>query len=323
MKKLFVWGLFLLLVAGPGCGPSRFNSTMLFARASVGGTGKLQCFFINTLNGDSTLLRLPDGKAVLIDGGYKGEGRHILKCLQALGISELEAVILTHSDADHYRGLTRIFKRIPVRHFYYSGVGSWPKHYREFIKAVDASGCDADIIREGDPLPLSPNLDCQVLWPPVTAHSMELSPHLSNTYSIVLRISYDSFSLLFVGDIKDDSEKTLRTKYGPALKADILKVAHHGSGSSSDRKFLETVDPRFAVIMGEWYNIDFEVQHKPSPRVIKRLKDVCERLIRTHPEGAFFVETDGSAITRMFTAKDLLNAPPLSPAASPSPGVTP
>jgi competence protein ComEC len=221
-----------------------------------------------------------------------------------MGIDKVDAVILSHPDIDHYGGLSAVLEEFEIKEFYRTGLCSWTPPFRAFMRRLIREQCVVRWVRQGGTIDLDPKVTCDVLWPPVNADIRnDYSSHYANTMSMVLSITYGKVTVLMTGDIKRDSEMKLVKKYGSRLGAQVLKVAHHGSGSSSRRTFVRTVSPRIAVIMGERFNLESEAWRRASSDTLERLKYKGCRVLRTQRKGSVLIETDGESLVRVLTAR--------------------
>jgi competence protein ComEC len=224
--------------------------------------------------GDSILLR--DGPAaVLVDGGgwERGDlgGRVLLPALLAEGVRRLDAVVMSHVDRDHCQGLVDISAYLPVREVW-MGPGWEPE------------GCAGRLMR-------LPGARTRLLWAGETAragrwrltvlHPERDESRGTNERSLVLLAEVHGRRVLLTGDIESWAEMRLLACCERSLRVDILKVAHHGSRTSSTASFLEVARPRLALISAGVRNI----YHHPAPDVIERLEDHGARILRTDRSG--------------------------------------
>lgn len=229
---------------------------------------------------------LADGKAVLVDGGTIAEGDEVADYLRRLGVKELSAVFNTHPDDDHIGGLGVVLPRFDCEVFYRSSVPDDLMPDTQSIRNVQTLLKDKAIpvneLSAGDILDLG-SLHVEVLSPGQTYDS-------TNDSSLVLRLTYGDCSFLLMGDAEAAVEAELLLS-GMDLSADVLKVGHHGSKTSTTDSFLQAVSPRFAVIStGEDNN------HLPKLPVLERLAAMCEELYRTDTDGTVIFCCDGKAI---------------------------
>lgn len=233
---------------------------------------RLEAAFIDVGQGDATLL-VDGSSALLVDGGGWRRGdpaaRLLIPALVRLGVGRLSALALSHGDLDHCGGLEALGFYWPVEELWTSAETAATGCGREVGKRAPRSR----LLAAGDQLDFG-RWRIEVLWPP------RAGGPAGNDGSLVLRASAEGFSLLLTGDIEKAAEARLRA--GTAdLSADVLKVAHHGSRSSSTAAFLDAVAPRWAVISAGEGN---RFGH-PAPEVLERLARRGSRVLRTDRHG--------------------------------------
>ena len=197
----------------------------------------LSVHFLDVGQGDAALV-ICDGEAMLIDGGPASASQFLYTYLRK-ETDSLSVMIATHPHDDHIGGLAAALNAVPVD-VIYSPVTSWnSKPWDSLSKFASAQGTPIIIPQEGDSFPLGgATVTILHCWPEAWAE---------NDMSIVLRVDYGSNSFLFTGDAEEMSEYMMLTERVP-LKADVLKVAHHGSRYCSSPEFIEAVAPSWAVI---------------------------------------------------------------------------
>ena len=245
--------------------------------------------FLDVGQGDAAVVEAPGGAAMLIDGGGSRDGafdtgaRIVEPFLRARGIGRLDVVALSHPHPDHLNGLFRILQRFQVAALWSSGDDGHNPEYRRLLALAAARAIPAPR-PGGRPLgeawlePLAPFLD-NAIGPP---------PGLSvNDASLVLRISWGRLAALFPGDVEADGEGELagRPALGQTVAADLLKVPHHGSRTSSSDELLDAVRPRLAVMSLGWRN-QF---HFPAPEVVARYAARGIPTLRTDRDGAITI----------------------------------
>lgn len=154
------------------------------------------------------------------------------------------------------------------------------ENFQEFLKIVKDKNIKVQLVKEGDRINFENNLYMDILWP---TEKLEISDNALNNNSIVAKLVYKSFSILFTGDIEEIAEKEIVKKYynSGRLKSTVLKVAHHGSKTSSSQEFLEEVMPKYALI-GVGKNNNFG---HPSDITIKALNNMNCKIYRTDENG--------------------------------------
>jgi competence protein ComEC len=253
-------------------------------------TRALTVTFLDVGQGDAAVVEVPGGAVMLIDGGGSREGqfdpgaRIVEPFLRARGIARLDVIALSHPHPDHLNGLFRIAERFAVGAFWSSGDDGRNPEYARFRALAATRGIATPIVAEA---PLGP------------ARIVPLGPFVSdergerigppegltvNDASLVLRVSFAGRAVLFPGDLEADGEGELtgRRDVGQRVDADILKVPHHGSRTSSSPELLAAVQPRLAIASLGWRN-QF---HFPAPEVLARYQAAGTRLLRTDVDGA-------------------------------------
>jgi len=276
-RKLAVAALACALVAG---------SSLIVRDLRRRTSRALTVTFLDVGQGDAAVIEAPGGAAMLIDGGGTRDGlfdtgaRIVEPFLRARGIGRLQIVALSHPHPDHLNGLFRVLERFEVGAFWSSGDDGRNPEYRRLVALARDRGIPTP---EVVPLPLGgarleplgPYLDDRVGAPPGLS---------VNDASLVLRVVFAGRSLLFPGDLESDGEGELvgRRALGQAVAADVLKVPHHGSRTSSSDELLDAVAPKLAVISLGWHN-QF---HFPAPEVLARYAGAGTRVLRTDRDGA-------------------------------------
>lgn len=251
--------------------------------------------------GDATLVTL-GSMQVLIDGGPDSS---VLDCLShhlPFWDRTLEAVVLTHAQADHMSGLVDVLERYEVEQLVVNGLVNDTAGFREFRVAVVEEGTAVHLPSRGDEIRIE-SVVFRVLWPKeqmglasLWEESGEDSDVLGvatysgdiNETSVVLQLSFGEFDALLVGDIGFSSEKALLAD-GVLEKTEVLKVAHHGSKYSSSSDFLREIQPKLAFVsVGEKNRFGH-----PTSDTLIRLDTVGARILRTDENGEIEVVTDG------------------------------
>lgn len=258
---------------------------------SVKGTnGALKVYFVDVGQGDAEYIELPNGQTVLIDGGpankeggpadtnHPASDPPLAHFLLQKGIKQIDHVVLTHPHADHYVGLKYVFSRLPVGNFYDTRKDN-PGAGEVRSLAAKVPGIKTWYPAPGDYLDWGPGVQAKVFNScPDAAAAVPVSP---NNCSIVVKLTYQDASFLFTGDMEAEVEAQVVPKYGAELKADVLKVGHHGSRGASTEPFLRAVSPSLAYIE---VGVNNSYGH-PRPEALARLQAVGARIYRTDLEG--------------------------------------
>ena len=304
---------------------------LLFALSAFS-ADPLVVFFIDPTafeySGDAMVVCTPGGRHFVIDGGmlagfqpqWDCGAQRVLPLLDSLDVTYLEGVVGTHPDADHIGGLISVYQELPVATAYDSG---WPYSgtytYEQYLLAIQNSGADYVIPRRGDMLDWGPELQVEVI------HPVEpLSPSSSNNASLVLRLTYDEVSFLFTGDLETNGGEdvvlaALSSGVIDDISADVLKVGHHGSASSTCTQWLARVDPEIAAICvgaGNPYG-------HPHDEVVSRIQGRGITIHRTDLDGTFYISSDGQDVYYNTMPPDTgITAPVGEIAVYPSPAVS-
>lgn len=249
--------------------------------------------FFDIGQGDSTLIVSPTGKRVLIDGGPPEAGERLVGYLAARRIGSIDLVILTHPHADHLGGLKRVVGAVPIKLFIDAAYPSNSPGYTGLLNALAARGVAVKQAAAGRQIDLGGGALLTFLGPPTPwlAHTRSDI----NANSVVARLTWQSRTALFTGDSEPETERWLLSERGAgALRAELLKVAHHGGRFSSTAAFLQAVAPRIAVISVGAGN---DYGH-PTPEALTRLAAIGARVLRTDLSGEVTVRSrDGQPWT--------------------------
>lgn len=237
---------------------------------------ELRVRFLDVEQGDAILLETRSGQRVLVDGGPSPS-----LLLNELGKAlpfwdpRVDLLVLTHPQRDHLTGLLAVLRRYQVGAVIESGLPHQSEDYIEWRRLLAEKGIPSVELTAGGRLRLK-GADVEVLYPRIRA--LETSGNNPNLASLVLQVTANGHSVLLTGDIEADAERAL-LRYRPKLASDVLKVAHHGSKTSSIQSFLNAVAPQVAVIS---VGADNTFGH-PSPEVLARFR--CTPVLRTDLHG--------------------------------------
>ncbi|GMQ82787.1 MAG: DNA internalization-related competence protein ComEC/Rec2 [Rhodothermia bacterium] len=237
----------------------------------------LSATFLDVGQGDAALFLTPEGNTVLVDAGTGfSSARSIQAHLSGLGIDRVDLLVISHFHADHVGGLDHLREEVTISRV----VG--PRNPDEYGGLIE-------IVSRGDSLFVDPTVFIEVLAPPGGS-----STRTENESSVVIRIVYGERSFLMAGDAERSIETGLVSAYGWSLKSDVVKVAHHGSSTSSSPSFVLRSSPSAAVIsVGRRNRFDH-----PDPQVIRRWRETAYEVSTTAIEGGISFSTDGKSIWR-------------------------
>ncbi|WP_258360544.1 ComEC/Rec2 family competence protein [Moorella sulfitireducens] len=249
-------------------------------------TGVLHVRYLDVGQGDAILVQLPDGKNILIDGGTSEAGPGVVRKLKEYGVKKLDFVIGTHPHEDHIGGLDLVINSFQVGKVYLPRVTHYTDAYRELLLAVKDKGLKVTEAKAGVTLPLEGDVHA-LLISPIKSSYEDL-----NDYSAVLHLTFGQTAFLFTGDAGTAAEEEMLAGDGP-IKADVLKVAHHGSRYSTGTAFLKAVAPSYAVISVGKGN---DYGH-PHTQTLQRLRKAGVKIYRTDREGTITAVSDGRGLT--------------------------
>lgn len=246
----------------------------------------MTAIFLDVGQGDAALVALPSGKHLLIDGGPREAGEKVVQALRRQGVRQVDLVIASHPHEDHIGGLVEVLGAFVVRAFGESGYLHPTQTYERLLREVAKRQIPARLLhagqRIGDPL-----VDIEVLAPPAEG----LGDGGVNNHSIVVRIAFGRRAFLFPGDMEREERRWLLAQ-GVEVRADVLKVAHHGSADGTDAAFLRAVRPQVAIISCGAGN---DYGH-PHPSTLRLLNSFGVEVHRTDREGDIVVRTDGQRL---------------------------
>jgi Predicted hydrolase (metallo-beta-lactamase superfamily) len=246
--------------------------------------GELRVSFINVGQADSILVQ-QGSSSMLIDAGNNSDDKTVGNYLTSQGVKELQYFIGTHKDEDHIGGADYVVNSFKVGKVYFPKQTATTKTFEDFASAVKNKGLTLTVPKVGDQFKLGDAL-VTVLAPNGSSYED------SNDYSIVVKVTFGGTSFLLTGDAEALSEKEM-VSAGRDLSATVLKVGHHGSGTSTSQAFLNKVNPKYAVIsVGK----DNKYGH-PAQETMDRLKAKGITVYRTDEGGTIVATSNGKDIT--------------------------
>ena len=271
--------------------------------------GTLRVDFLDVGQGDSALVTMPDGATLLIDGGGKpvfvkpnsddpsdsvdrdvrsiGE-TVVSEHLWWRGLDRIDYVIATHADADHIDGLNDVVRNFSVRSALVARTPGLDPEYSKFAQTLTATKTHVETIQAGDRLQFG-SVTIKVLWPYA---SNDPDASSANNDSVVLQLTFGDDSILFTGDIEKQAEVQILTS-NTDLHADVVKVPHHGSRTSSTEAFVRATSPKYAIIsVGQK-----SMFGHPHREVVERWMANGAQVLTTGNCGMITVMTDGKTMT--------------------------
>jgi beta-lactamase superfamily II metal-dependent hydrolase len=262
--------------------------------------GRLQIYALDVGQGDSALIITPEGKSVLIDAGLPQAGDDVVAALRKRDIQSLDLAVATHPHADHIGGIRQVIENFGVKNFLDSGQEYASKEYERMLRAIQEKGIKFIVAKKGMKFELDSGVKLEVLNPQGDdqwIREVRRGGSVENANSVVLRLSYGNFSMLFTGDAETETED-LMMKSGALLRAQVLKVGHHGSRYATSARFLEAVAPEGALIScgaGNRYG-------HPAQQTLDRLQKAGVKVYRTDLNGEIAIIADGNKF-EIHTAK--------------------
>lgn len=264
--------------------PTQKENTTAVSKAKKTVNGTLKVSYIDVGQADSILIQ-QGSKSMLIDAGNNEDSNTVKNYIFNQGITKLDYVIGTHPHEDHIGGMDYIINSFKIGKIYMPKATSNTKTFRDVVSAIKAKGLKITAPVVGQTFKIG------------SATATILAPNSSgyedlNNFSIVIRVTFGSNSFMFDGDAEDVSENEMLAK-GLNVSADVLKVGHHGSSSSTTEAFLNKVNPKYAVIS---CGKDNSYGH-PHKSTMDRLKAEGIKIYRTDENGTIVATSNGKNIT--------------------------
>lgn len=282
MKKIRIVLLICLCLLVVGCANPFVESDDKTSVSTFSGD-TLRVNYIDVGQGDSIFIQLPNKETMLIDAGEAYEADNVINYLNNLSIKKIDYVVGTHPHTDHIGGLEEVINTFDVGSIYMPKVSSNSKTFEDLLTTINNKGLKVKTAKSGVVVLDEDNLKLEFIAPNSDNYSN------LNNYSAVLKLTYLDNTFLFMGDAETLSEDEITSD----VDADVIKVGHHGSDSSSSVEFVKKVSPEYAIIMvgeGNSYN-------HPYQSIIDRYKSVGAKVLRTDLDGNIICDSDGVDVT--------------------------
>ena len=240
---------------------------------------ELKVHFLDVGQGDSIFIELPTNETILIDASIKDASDKIIKYLKEENGSKIDYVFATHPHSDHIGGMSAVIKAFDIGQIYMPKAVTTTKTYENLLLTIKDKNLKIKTAKAGNTIIDTDDLKLVVLAPNQDSYES------LNNYSIVLKLTYKEKSFLFTGDAETLSEKEITGD----VEADVLKVGHHGSRTSTSQAFLNKVNPSYAVIS---VGLNNDYKH-PHQEVLDRLEKKNIKIYRTDQNGDIIFTTDG------------------------------
>lgn len=249
--------------------------------------GVLTVAFLDVGQGDAIYIEAPNGNQVLIDGGPGAKTLRSLGNVMPFYDRSLDLVIATHPDQDHIGGLPAVLERMSVLGVMTGDNSVDTGAYVTFEKIIETKNIVHVFAHRGEKVILDDGVVLEILFPDRSTAGWE-----TNTGSIVALLTYGDDKFLFTGDSPSSIEHYLVGKDGSRLQANVLKLGHHGSLTSSSREFLSVVDPEYAIVSA---GKDNKYGH-PNKDVVSLLGELKVPILNTIEKGTIVLKTSGEGV---------------------------
>lgn len=248
-------------------------------------SGELYMYSINVGQADATLVLLPDGENLLIDAGNREDAALLIDFISERGVEKLDYVIATHPHEDHIGSMSEIIESFEIGTFYMPDAVNTTSCYEDMLDSLINENVRVEIAEKGVKVKEGA-CDIEIISP-LNKEYEDL-----NHVSAVTKIIYKDTSFLIMGDAEKINESEMIENNKKGLKSTVLRVGHHGSNTSSSKKFLQAVEPELAVIsVGEGNDYGH-----PHEEVIKRIEKLKIPYLRTDESGTILIISDGDKI---------------------------
>ena len=309
MQKRWKWWVSLLLsltllLAGCGAAKTADNTAASTSSSAQGSAkaavqtsvpqGTISIKMLDVGQGDAILIQTQE-QTVLIDTSDVDERDKLRAQLAKAGVKKIDKVILTHPHADHIGGMEVLLDgSYEIGSIYDNGMPSTSKLYLSYMKKAKARGISHQTLKAGDVLGFGGGAQFKVLSPEeslVQKGQQKGYKHDPNNESVVGRLTFGQFAMLFTGDAEKEAEASIAARYGSELKSQVLKAPHHGSKTSSSAAYLRLVQPETCVISCGAGN-DYGHPHKET---LKKYAAIHAKTYETDKNGTITITSDGKS----------------------------
>ena len=245
--------------------------------------GQLEVHFIDVGQADATLI-ITDGGTMLIDAGSRNSGPRVVEYLKEMGITEITYAVATHPHEDHIGGMHLVLNAFDIGTVLMPAVSHTSRTYERMIEAIENNNITARAPNPGDIIRLGDAVFTVI-------HPNSYSNRNLNDWSISFRMQFGGVSMVTTGDAEGPAEREM-IQSGHVLNADILRLGHHGSQTSTTQEFFDAVSPSIAIIQVGAGNI----YGHPHESVMNRLNAAGVRIYRNDIHGDIILTTDGTNI---------------------------
>lgn len=278
LRNLIAIGLVFLVILSSGCSIKSTNG-------NVPSSSNLTVKMLDVGQGDAFLIKTSQ-QVILLDTGDIDARDLLVNKLKAEGITKIDKLIITHPHADHLGGAMGVLMNFDVKSVYDNGQITTTSTYRKYIKKVTDSKIPYKQLLAGEHLEFGDGIKFIVYSP--TKRMIDTEEDLNNN-SIVGKLKYGDFSILFTGDSESAIEKELLNKYKDELKSTILKSPHHGSKTSSNNAYLKAISPE-CVLISVGAGNDYKHPHETT---LNKYKKLNFKIYRTDFDGTVTITSDG------------------------------
>lgn len=242
----------------------------------------LKVHYLDVGQGDSIFVELPNNETMLIDAAESYQSENIINYLKNLNYQKIDYVIGTHPHTDHIGGLKDIINTFEIGKIYMPKVGSTTKTYESLLMAIKDKNLKINTAKAGTSI-----IDTDALKINILAPNSETYTELNN-YSVVTKITYGTTKFLFMGDAEKLSENEIKEN----VTADVIKIGHHGSNTSSSIDFIKKVNAKYGIIsvgLNNKYNL-------PKEETITNWENSGTKIYLTSTNGTIRASSDGTNI---------------------------